>query len=679
MLLKKNIAKRSTALMSILPIAVLLAASGCSFDTPKSPSWVTTWDVPIANRTYDIEDLLERIDDSDDSNIITDSLGNPAFSITQTIDTVAVEDNLTVDGVTVDLQDSIGVIDIEPPSDESVNTNVNDFLTVDLGVVPPTSFSYNEALTAMDRFSWMDVESGTLDLIFYNGLEVDLDTFIVSVIDQSDMHVVGVATYANGLSYLETETQSIDLSGQQISNNLSMTFDGHTPGGVVLNAGSANLDATASFPDSITVTAARAEMPAININRTETTALTDSTRIISSSISSGTLQFDISNYTQLPFTVDLISANFINSGSPLQISRQIAAMGVTQVSVDLAGYSFTPTDSGSSQYVDVEMNAVAAASAPQQYTVSASDSLGVHADLSSITFASITGQIQPTSIDIDPVQQDVEIPEGLDQARLTQAVLSLNLYNNSTVDADIDLLLQGGGDLISVSDRISGKSSPSAPAELTVISVSSQELSDFLNPPPSQITISGQALLNPDYAISTITANDNFYGEMEIYSPFAFAISDTISIDMDISDSEIDEDSRPDNFDETFRYGTIDVEFDSHLPLGLSMTLYIGIVPDSTLYDHPATLILGPYTLEPGITDANGHVIESVISNISDSLTSDQFSVFDSDTVYFGQMINLLPTDSAGVQVLGTDYISIKSNARLQVQVGDNIWDNENE
>lgn len=677
MLLKKNIARRSTALALLLPIAVLLVTSGCSFDTPKSPSWVTTWDVPIANRTYDIEELLERIDDSDDSIIITDSLGNPAFSITQSIDTVAVEDNLTVDGVTVDVQDSIGVIDIGPPSDESVSTNVNDFLTVNLGVVPPTSFSYNEALTALDRFSWMDVESGTLDLTFYNGLEVDLDTFVVSVIDEFDMHVVDVATYANGLSYLETETQSIDLSGQRISNNLSMTFDGYTPGGVVLNAGSANLNATASFPDSITVTAARAETPAININRTESTALTDSTRIISSSISSGTLQFDISNYTQLPFTIDILSANFTDSGSPLQISRQIAATGMTQVNIDLTGYSFTPTDSGSSQYVDVEMIALAAASAPQKYTISASDSLGIHADLSVITFASITGQIQPTLVDIDPVQQDVEIPEGLDQARLTQAVLSLNLYNNSTVDADIDLLLQGGGNSISVSDRISGKSSPGAAARLTVISVSSQELSDFLNPAPSQITISGQALLNPDYAISTITANDNFYGDMEIYSPFAFAISDTISIDMDISDSEIDEDSRPDNFDETFKYGTIDVEFDSHLPLGLSMMLYIGTVADSTLYDHPATLILGPYTLEPGITDGNGHVIESVISSISDSLNSDQFSIFDNDTVYFGQMINLLPTDTAGVQVLGTDYISIKSNARLQVQVGDNIWDNE--
>jgi hypothetical protein len=672
MLLKKDIRIGSAALALILPIAVLLVTSGCSIEKPESPSWVTTWDIPIANKTYDIAELLEKIDDS---SIITDSLGNPAFSITQSIDTIAVDDNLTVAGLTVDLQDSLGAIDIEPPSDVEASTNISDFLTINLGVVPPASFNYDQPLAALDRFSWVDVSAGTLDLTFYNGLEVDLDTFAVTIVDQSDMHVVGVATYTDGLDYLETETQSIDLSGQRISNDLSTTFDGHTPGGVLIYAGPQNLDATLSVPGSITVIAARAETPAINKNQTQMTALTDSTRVISSSISSGTLQFDISNYTQLPFTVDVLTSNFTNSGSPLQINRQIAAMSVTQVNVDLAGYDFSPTDSGLSQYVEVDMSASAAASAPQQYTVSASDSLEIHADLSSITFASITGQIKPTSVTIDPIQQDVEIPEGLDQAHLTQAELRLNLYNNSTVEADVDLLIQGGGNSISINDRISGKSSPGDPAELTILSVDSQEISDFLNPPPDQITISGQAILNPDYAISTITASDNFYGELEIYSPFAFAISDTISIDMDISDSEIDEDSRPDDFNETFRYGAIDVEFDNHLPLGLSLTLYIGIVPDSTLYDHPATLVLGPYALESGITDENGHVVESVISNMSESLDSDELSIFDNDTVYFAQMINLLPTDPAGVQVLGTDYVGIRSNATIEVKVGDNIWD----
>lgn len=660
--------------IKIIPLLALFAFYGCSVNKPESPSWITTWDVPISNKMYGIAELLEKLDDS---LFVTDSLGNPAFTIAQDIDTFAVGNNLTFDGITIDYRDSLGAIDIPPPTDQYASTNIGNVLPVNLGVVPPISFTYNQALPALDKFSWLDVQSGSLILQFYNGLEVDLDTFVVTVVDLNDMHVVGVATYLNGLSYLETEAQSIDLAGQRISNTLSMTFDGYTPGGVLLFAGPQNLDATLSFSGDITVSAAQAETPAINITQDITSAFTDSTQVVSSIISSGSLQFDISNFTQIPFDIFLSSLNFRNGGMELQINRQVNPGITTQVNVDLAGFTFAPLDSGGTQYVNVEFDASAPPSAPAQNIISADDSVSVQAAISNIIFESITGQIKPTSVTIDPVQQDVDIPEGLDQARLTQAEMNLNLYNNSMVDADINLTISGGGNSIIVGDRVLGKSSPGAPARLTTIGVSSQQLYDFLNPPPQQITISGAAIMNPDYAVATITANDDFYGDFEIYSPFALALSDTISIDLDISDMTIDPDSRPNNFNDTFKYGAIDVEFDSHLPLGLSLTLYIGTVADSTLYIDPGTLVLGPYTLEPGITDNNGHVIESMISTIADSLDSAQLNIFDNDTLYFGQMINLLPTDSIGVQVLGDDYINIKSNARIQLQIGDNLWDNQ--
>jgi len=662
------------ACVMIIPSLVLFALSGCSVKKPESPSWITTWEVPISNKTYDISQLLEKLDDS---LFVSDSLGNPAFAISQNIDTFAVDNNLTFNGTTIDFQDSMGTVDIAPPGSQYATTNVNDVLPVNLGVVAPSAFSYTQPLPAVSQFTWMDVQSGTLDLTFYNGLEVDLDTFVVTVIDQGDLHVVGVATYVNGLSYLETETQSIDLSGQSISNFFSMDFDGYTPGGVLINAGSQNLDATMSFPGNITVTAAQAETPAINIVKTVNTALSDSTMVVSSTIASGSIQFDITNDTQIPFTVLISSLNFQSGGNNLQVSRSVNPGTTSQAFVDLAGYDFTPTDSGGLQFVYVDFDADAPASAPGQNIINSSDSVVVNSTVSDIIFESITGQIKPTGIVIDSMQRTVDIPQGLDQARLTQAVLNLNLYNNSMVPADINLTLSGGGNSIDISGRVDGKSSPSAPARLTTITVGSQELSDFLNPPPQQMTIYGDAIMNPDFSLATITANDNLYGDFEIYSPFALAISDTISVDLDINDTSIDPDSRPDDFSTTFKYGAINVEFDSHLPLGLAMTLYVGLVGDSTLYSDPGTLVLGPYALEPGIVDGNGHVVESVISTISDSLDNNELSIFDNDTLYFGQIINLLPTDSLGVQVLGADYINIKSNARIQLQVGENLWNNQ--
>ena len=336
-----------------------------------------------------------------------------------------------------------------------------------------------------------------------------------------------------------------------------------------------------------------------------------------------------------------------------------------------------PVDSASAQYIVVDFYAHVPASAPAQYTVDASDGISVDADLSTITFESITGQIQPTVVSIPGTSEDLDLPEGLDQAQLTQAELTFNLYNNSTVDADIDVDISGDGRLLNISGRIAGKQSVNDPPELTSILIDSDQLSTLLNPPPATITISGDATLNPDYEVATITANDYLYGNIEIYSPFAFAITSPITIDMDISDNEIDADSRPDNFAETFQYGAVDVDIESHLPLGVALTVYIGTVSDSGLYTDPNTLILGPDTLQAGVTDPSGHVVQSVNSQISYTLTSDDLAIFDNDTVYFGQQLTLLATDTSGVQVLGTDYIRIRSDATMQVQIGDNLWDEE--
>ncbi len=672
---QKNSRLNYAVLALILPVAALTTLIACSVDKPQSPSWLTTWSVPITNKTYDINEILEDIDNFD---IVLDSAGNPGFGMSQAIDTIQVEGNLTVSGMNVSIRDSVGLIDIAPPGSATATTDVNDLITVNLGVIPPASFNYDQALDTVSNYSWMDVQSGDLVLSFANTLDCDLDTFIVTIIDLADMHTVGVTNFLGGLPDNATKADTIALDGQRLSNTLSMNFQGATlAGGVIVGAGPHSIAADMSFPSNLTVSGARAETPEITKSQTQLTALSDSTVIQSSVIESGTLQFDIANNTQMPFTINVTSANFQFGGSDLTIIRQVAGNSSVLVTTDLAGYSFVPVDSPSTQYVSVDFSAIVPASAPSQNTISADDSLSMDVTLSTITFSSITGQIQPTVVNLPVTQQDLDIPEGMDQARLTQAEMTLNLYNNSTVPADLDITISGDGRSINIAGRIEGKLTMGDPALLTSLIVNSNELSTLLNPPPDTISISGSATLNPDFEIATITGADYIYGDVEIYSPFALAITDPIEIDMDISSSEIDSSSRPDNFTETFRYGAVSVDLESYLPLGVALTVYIGTVSDSGLYTDPNTLILGPDSLLSGITDPSGRVVESVLSQISYTLTSADLAIFDNDTVYFGQQISLLATDSSGVQIMGDDFIKIRANATLQVQIGDNLW-NEN-
>ncbi len=668
--------KRAKSLITImiLPVILVVITTGCSVKKPQSPTWITTWEIPMTNKVFEISNLLDKIDST---NIVYDAQGNPGFNITQNFDTIMVGNSLSVNGISVGIHDSIGVVNIDAPADANATTNLGDLLPVSFGVVPPASFSFNQALPALDKFSWIEAQSGNMSLSFYNGLGVALDSFRVTLIDLADMHTVGVADY-QGLANLETKTQSIDISGQRISNNIRMDFSGHCPGGVVVGSAPYLLNATMSFPATIAVTSARAEVPAFTKTQSQVSFLNDSTLVDSAIIASGSLQLNISNFTQLQFTVDIHSANFRYLGADLNVVRPVGPDSSVLVNIDLAGYQFLPLDSTTSQYVLVELTADIPGSAPSQYTINANDSLGVNVDLSQIDFSAVTGKVAPTVIAIAPIQQNIDIPNGLDQAQLTQAIFNLNLFNNSTVPANVDLTVSGNGKNISVSGLVEGKSTPLSAAAQTILSVPSSELSNFLNPPPAQITISGQAIINPDYGITTVTNNDFFYGEVEISSPFAMAILDTIGVDLDIQKTNIDSKSRPENFQETVKYGTFEANIENHLPLGTSLTVFIGIAGDSTLYTSDSTLVLGPYILAPGITDSLGRVAQSINSIISDSLGSDQLRIFDHDSVFIGQQIDLLPTDSIGILVTGTDYVRIIANTRIQLQLGDNMWNKGN-
>ena len=151
---QKNIMSNLGVAALILTIAASMLLSACSIKEPQSPSWSTTWNIPITNKTYDINEILQDIDDFD---LVLDSLGNPGFEVSQEFDTISAAGNLTVNGTSVALRDSVGLIDIAAPSNVYATTDVNDVLPVNMGVIPPSSFDYDQPLDTIGSFSWMDV------------------------------------------------------------------------------------------------------------------------------------------------------------------------------------------------------------------------------------------------------------------------------------------------------------------------------------------------------------------------------------------------------------------------------------------------------------------------------------------------------------------------------------------
>lgn len=663
----------------LLPLAILIAIGGCTVKKPEAPTWETTWDMPLTNRTYSIEDL---VDEMDTEEIIFDSLGNPSFSFTEQVDSVAVEDNLTADAVNNTYEDSLDVVDIDSPVIDPENYSLGDLEIPNVANTVPDDTSFNKLrpLSPIDNFDWAEIYEGTIQIEVSNDLGVDIDSLVVWVYNSSDtLTPISTAIFESGIDDNETLSRQSPLDGERVEYDLTIrTF------GIVaaqpIDLPSTELAITTTFPGGLTVSRAYAEIPAFTKDLDQTIELTDSSVIYEALVDQGTMAVHIVNGSTLPMDLTLTIPNFELDGVVLSFNQTIDGNSTVNRDVDLSGYTFYPTGTALPQIIAVNVLANINDTAPVKYLIDKTDSLRVIADVSEIVFTSVMGRIEPTEIDIDPMSEDVDVPDGFEDARLTQAEMRLRLYNNSTSDVYVDMLLENedGTKNVVVQDTVRGKSFSTSEPRETEIAVTSLSLSSFLDPTPQIINITGTATMNPANADSvTIHKDDFFYGEIEIYSPLAFALDDTSEMELDISNADMSSEDSP-NFEETFNYGMIHAELASHLPVGLRVLLYIGTRNDSTIFDDPNSVVVGPFILQSASVDADGFAIEEVGSIFEDSLTSSEIAIFDNEQVYIAPKVALLPTGAAGSWIQGSDYISIIATARIGVNAGDNIWDNEN-
>ena len=217
---------KRTGFLTLLFVSFVFAnllPMACSIKKPQAPSWYSDWSLPIMSRRIDMVEILSRFDDT---NVYFDSAGNPGIDISQLIDTVSIRDQLTINSARLDMKDSLGTIEMEPPAGAQSIIMLNQLLQPIMGYIPPGGFNYSQQLEPLERFNWAMIERGQMRLTVLNALEVDLDTVVVTVIDASDSHVIGIVVFEGGIRYLDSRTGEIDLAGQSATVE---TFGRHDP------------------------------------------------------------------------------------------------------------------------------------------------------------------------------------------------------------------------------------------------------------------------------------------------------------------------------------------------------------------------------------------------------------------------------------------------------------------
>ena len=641
-------------ILLILLLPIIFLSMQCSIKKPTAPSWNTILTIPLISKHYGMDTLIAKIDQP---YLKLDSLGNPYFSFSEELDTVQIREHLTLSPVSKHFSDSLGAVNLTPSETSRNTVSLADFCPWGAGAVPETVFAFPLRIQTVDFFTQATVQSGNATLIVENRLGVDFDSVAVNIVDSVTSFVVATFVFPDGISDAETDTQTASLSSQTISNQLYYDVYAHTPGDTIFTTSDKYLRLELSL-ENVLVSQALAQIPSISLEKTDTLGFVPSEVIIdSATIKTGNVSLSLDNFSNLEADVEVQLPDFVSDGNAFTINRTIAGGRTTNVNVPLDGYSFIPQVR---QALRVRVSALTRNSEEELVSFNSSDSIKLDASTSEIRFSRISGTIPQTPVTIEPMQRELDLPEGCENTQLTNASLGLEISNGVGLPVEFAVSIQGdNGKILDLSGHAQAGSADS-PSQLTI---TQSDLSDFLNPIPGSIIVTGTAFCGEENNEATITDQDFVFARVRIVSPLQFVMGSS-NIEIEPSSHQLNEDTG-DLLANNLNWGMLVVNATNHLPLGASVEFYVSSNQADLLTDPD--LIIGPISVDKGVIGEDGLVTDASISTSSIELTSQDIKIFQERPFYIAGNVHFPGTDGQEVKATGLDYLDVSAHLQLEI------------
>ena len=646
--------------LGLTVVVIFLTLVQCTVKKPESPEWTTNLTVPLINRTYEMSELVWRMDQDgvqmdEDSNII--------YTITQEIDTVTLDqDNLSISDIDTSISQQIGLTDVDPPSIAPVTVSFEEIAGLVAGVVPPMDFTVDSDMPVISTFTTVDIASGSIYIVVTNNLGIDLDAVTIELNDIANPAspvLIASETFPSGITDDEIDSILMVLDGKTISNTLRSSSFCHTPGGMVLSTSGKEIITAMHFDGSLSVSGAtNAEVQAKTIADTIQVQLGepgDTDEIHLAILAGGNVQLTIMNNTGIDATLTITFPDLLSGVEPLVIQQAVNAQSSQSVNVDISAYELLPADPAPQQlYIIVSVSTVAG-----RADINQTQDFTVEAVVSSVTFDSVTGIFSSTSATIDPTQEEIDIPEGFDGFELATAILTLRIENATQLPGSLSVQLDGdNGETLIVTGLITAGTADSA---VTTIIVHDSAAS-FLSPEPSLVDITGNVVFGGGGSTCTITTNDYLYATLEIVAPLEMIITET-TIETDVESEDIDVEDIDIITEHVERVSFIYNVLNS-LPVGITANIYISQSSDISAANND--LDISGICVPAGPHDVNG-LSTGTTSNLDTVLlTNDDIQVLNTDSVYI--LTEFVLEDSGGEVVRLTHDNSITITGRVEVE-----------
>jgi hypothetical protein len=650
--------------LGVVVVLVFLTITQCTINKPEAPTWDSHLALPVVNRTYLIPEIINKIDQP---GLSLDDSGEVMYSFETVLDTIRVSDNLSTSDLTQSLSQTVGQVTLDPQNTPPMTAYLDDYVSIALNDVPDASFDITEDSMPLGNFNWAEVAEGNLNIILENNFGVNLDTVIVQVYDIDNARILAVDSIPSpGLSDGAIDTLQVALTGQTISNLFRLDIHCHTEGGTVLALAEKSLMANIGCGEGIVVTAAEGNIPQITKDFSQAVPLSDNNTIMSADLSGGNIALQITNSTNLTSNIQISIPDFDLDGTPLTISRTLGPNSANEVNVDLTGYTFGPSDLTAPQEIAIEVSAIIDSTSPEMVVVDEADSIRVDASITGLAFSSMTGIIDSSQAAFDAISVDVELPMGFDSLRLVNADLVLEIESGINLPGALDINISGnGGQLI----NLAGNIEPGSYNNPLTSYIFASDVSSFLNPIPSSITIDGTALFGDGSTVGTITANDFIVSRVRITSPLEVVIGQS-NFEGDISSEEIEQDDIDKITDHLIRAQFVSTII-NHLPLGVTVEVYLS-GDSATLYSAPQ-LVIGPIEVDAGLVGVGNVVATATESENIIVLDSTDIKILENPILYTGNIITIHSSNGQTVKVSGADYITTRGVVEVDYRIDDNF------
>lgn len=652
----------------VLLLGVVLLGLQCSFEKPVAPKWDMKLPIPLINKAFTIDELV----DKNDFLKLTPE-GLLFLEVEEELDPYTIGDKLKVENISENFTSSLGNFKIDSPGSQQANITFVDIyppieaLNGLTAPVPP--FSYEDVeidLPEFEDFQSVLIDTGTVIVTLHNRLPVPIsEGLLVKIYNSATDVIIDSLYFDSAIPPGAADSTSLDLAGKRIPNTLKISLTGSSPGSggnpVTLNVYEDGIDIEARISD-IRAKEAVAKVPDQHFTSADTVALGDSILVTYAKIKEGQINLEITNTLPLGLNLHLILPDFTQSGASLEVNLPISKNQSILHTINLSGYEFQPIQSGDELKIRLSWEADVIGSGDQFVTLRAEDYIKLDVALPRLVFSEVHGILRSIEVTLDTLQKEIDLPEGIEGLQFDAARFTLII--NSSINFPLGLNISvigtntknGGSVEVSIVEQITDSDS-------IVLDETNSNIVELINLAPDELEVSGKVTLGDGVTEARITEDDSINVSVRIESPLSLTFP-AQNLKTDVDTLEIDEDAQ-EEIRKRLISGKMRSYLENHFPFGAEVNLYFS-AQDTNVFDNPE-LTIGPLVVSPGNTDPDsGRVQSSVSSEIEFSLTKEDLQVFANPEVYSGIRLEI---PGGKVRVYKDDFILVRAKVEIVYHV----------